>query len=196
MNEKKVLTDEERKRLLNSPELKRRERDLADRQAISKAMSLPAIRELNRRDDDLEAKEADLKDKLKRVRGLKMTTTLRRSSPERSLHVSCVSWLEAMERMGKVRNCVWFHVPNGERRDARTGAKLKKMGAKAGIADLILARPGVTGLYAVEFKSEKGRANPAQRAFFKTWEGIGGQWAEVRKLDEFIAKMQEWGISR
>ena len=36
---------------------------------------------------------------------------------------------------------VWFHVPNGELRDVRTAAKLKRMGVKPGIPDFALVSP-------------------------------------------------------
>jgi hypothetical protein len=36
---------------------------------------------------------------------------------------------------------IWFHVPNGERRDVRTGARLKKMGVKPGVPDFLLISP-------------------------------------------------------
>ena len=36
---------------------------------------------------------------------------------------------------------VWFHVPNGERRDVRTGARLKLMGVRPGVPDFLLISP-------------------------------------------------------
>ena len=97
---------------------------------------------------------------------------------------------------------VWTATANGELRDPAVGAKLKRMGAKAGVPDLIFVRRerdsrGVSSCaYAIEFKSEKGRATPAQLDFFKEWNAALGQWREVRSVDEFIAAMQDWGIVR
>lgn len=39
----------------------------------------------------------------------------------------------------------WFHAPNGEARNARTGAKLKKMGVKKGVPDIFIWRPFAFG---------------------------------------------------
>jgi hypothetical protein len=46
--------------------------------------------------------------------------------------------LVAQLRWGKLRaGVIFFHVPNGEERDPRVGAKLKAMGVLPGVADLI-----------------------------------------------------------
>ena len=50
-----------------------------------------------------------------------------------------------------------YHIPNGGRRDAITGARLKAEGVVAGVPDIFLAVPrqGFHGLY-VELKRQKG----------------------------------------
>ena len=52
---------------------------------------------------------------------------------------------------------VMYHIPNGGRRDAITGARLKAEGVVAGVPDIFLAVPrqGFHGLY-VELKRQKG----------------------------------------
>ena len=58
-------------------------------------------------------------------------------------------------------------VPNGGRRDAVTGAKLKAEGVIAGVADLILLVPCKGyGALLIEMKTAKGRQSQAQ----KQWE--------------------------
>lgn len=57
-----------------------------------------------------------------------------------------------------------FHIPNGEKRDAVTGARLKRMGVKAGIPDIFLPIPKGQwhGLF-IEMKTDKGVLSKSQR---------------------------------
>lgn len=66
-------------------------------------------------------------------------------------------------------NILIFHIPNGERRDARTGSKLKKMGVKPGIPDLFIPEMGIW----IEMKSEKGRLTLEQLAMYEYLERVG-----------------------
>ena len=52
---------------------------------------------------------------------------------------------------------VMYHIPNGGKRDAVTGARLKGQGVVAGVPDIFLAasRQGFHGLY-IELKRQKG----------------------------------------
>jgi hypothetical protein len=56
-----------------------------------------------------------------------------------------------------------FHIPNGGRRDAITGARLKAEGVKPGVPDLMLpvARNTYNGLF-IEMKSASGWLNDNQ----------------------------------
>lgn len=56
-----------------------------------------------------------------------------------------------------------YHVPNGGKRDARTGRALKRQGVKAGVPDLCLpvARGGYHGLY-IELKVGKNKTTRKQ----------------------------------
>lgn len=58
-----------------------------------------------------------------------------------------------------------YHVPNGGRRDAVTGAKLKAEGVKPGVPDLVLpvARAGYHGLYIELKRQDGGTLSKAQR---------------------------------
>lgn len=58
-----------------------------------------------------------------------------------------------------------YHVPNGGKRDAVIGAKLKAEGVKAGVPDLVLpvARAGYHGLYIELKRQHGGRLSGAQR---------------------------------
>ncbi len=57
-----------------------------------------------------------------------------------------------------------FAIPNGGRRDAVTGARMRREGVKRGVPDLLLpiARKGRHGLF-IELKTATGRTTPEQR---------------------------------
>jgi hypothetical protein len=58
---------------------------------------------------------------------------------------------------------IWYHVPNGEERSERVGAKLKRMGLVRGVADLALVLPGGRAAF-LEVKARGGRQSPEQLA--------------------------------
>jgi len=70
---------------------------------------------------------------------------------------------------------VMYAIPNGGRRDAATGARLKAEGVLAGVPDIFLAAPvGSRGGLYIEMKRRKGgRATPAQKAMLSTLEESG-----------------------
>lgn len=61
---------------------------------------------------------------------------------------------------------VWYHVPNGGKRNAREAARFKRMGVVAGVSDLILDEPrgGYHGLR-IELKAKKGKPTDSQIKF-------------------------------
>lgn len=71
-------------------------------------------------------------------------------------------------------NLVCFAIPNGGRRDAITGARLKAEGVKAGIPDIFLAKAasGKSGLF-IEMKTRRGRVSESQRDLFPLLEAQG-----------------------
>lgn len=114
----------------------------------------------------------------------KRTTHPRRD--EERLQKSCIKWIEyqypSWLKEGRI-----YHSPNGERRDAITGAKLKSMGVVPGVPDLFIriARHGYHGLY-IELKTEKGRLSDKQHQFADSAVADGYKFVVVRSLDEFI----------
>jgi len=80
------------------------------------------------------------------------------------------------------RKTVHFAVPNGEKRDKITAAKLKKMGVRSGVADFILLCRGL--LIAVELKTTTGRQSENQKGFQAVWEAAGGVYVVVRTPEE------------
>lgn len=102
-----------------------------------------------------------------------------RGSAEYQVHMACVRWLSVIAPEG----CLWMHIPNGEKRDAITGAKLKRMGVRAGAADLLIGWRGQT-LF-VEIKAEDGRQTETQKEFEKAALAAGHAYVLVRNLQEF-----------
>lgn len=70
---------------------------------------------------------------------------------------------------------VMYAIPNGGRRDAVTGARLKAEGVLAGVPDVFLAAPMPphAGLYIEMKRRTGGRATPAQQAMLATLEASG-----------------------
>lgn len=107
---------------------------------------------------------------------------------EAELCKQITAWMSAQQP-----DCLFFHVPNGEHRNAITGAKLKAMGVKAGVPDYVLVMPdGRCGF--VECKVGKGKLNDNQIAFTARLDGLGHVYAVCRSLDEWIALLRAWGV--
>ena len=107
---------------------------------------------------------------------------------ESSLQISCVKWLQF-----QYSSLVWFHVPNGGKRNIREAVRFKREGVKAGIADLILLRPNKTkhGL-CIELKTKIGKQSPEQKEFQKQTEFWNYQYKVCRNLDEFMKTVNDY----
>lgn len=113
---------------------------------------------------------------------------------EDDLHRPCVRWADAQSGAIPELDAL-FHPPNGGHRDARTGARLKKMGAKAGVPDLCLpiVRPVVwtngdvipAGALWVELKSLEGRLRDSQRVWRDRLIEHDHCWTLCRSLEGF-----------
>lgn len=109
---------------------------------------------------------------------------------EHRIQVSCVRWFRL--KYPKLKN-VLFAVPNGGRRDAVTGAKLKDEGATRGVADLILLKSNrFYGGLAIEMKKPGGCQSQAQKEWQKECEGAGNKYVVCRSLDEFIKVVTDY----
>jgi hypothetical protein len=86
----------------------------------------------------------------------------------------------------------WTTVGHGGGGKVR-GAKLKGMGVKPGVPDVLLITGGQ--YFGIELKTEKGRLSPAQRAAHEAIEKAGGHVAVCRNITEIEDRLREWGIS-
>jgi len=76
---------------------------------------------------------------------------------------------------------------------AKQGARLKRAGMTAGVADLFLSIPSgdLAGLY-IEMKTPKGRQQPNQKEFEKVVVKYGYGYAIPRSLEEFKKIVKEY----
>lgn len=79
-----------------------------------------------------------------------------------------------------------FAVPNGGRRDKKTGAMLREEGVRAGVSDLLLLVPSrdYHGL-CIEMKTPRGRLHPSQERWMEKVRKQGYRYSLCRSLEEF-----------
>ena len=87
-----------------------------------------------------------------------------------------------------------FAVPNGGRRDAVTGARLKAEGVTPGVADLILLRSNRRyGALLVEMKTARGRQSPSQRRWQQlVSENEEYRYVVCRSVDDFRREVEAY----
>lgn len=95
-------------------------------------------------------------------------------------------------RQRGVPGLIYWHSPNGGLRDKREAAKLKAMGVRPGVSDLILFHRGK--LFCLELKAKRGRASPEQLQFIADIDREGALTALVEGLDAAIATLESWDL--
>ena len=88
---------------------------------------------------------------------------------------------------------IWFHVPNGELRNKAVAGRLKAMGVKAGVSDILLMSPGGARLHALELKREGEKPNDDQKAFLAKVSFMGGSSAWCDNFDKAVEILKHWG---
>lgn len=103
------------------------------------------------------------------------------SSSEHFFQVFAVNYLR--------RNGIYcFAVPNGGKRDAKTGAYMKQEGQLAGVADLVILLPDGETVF-VELKAGKNGQQESQRIFQKNVEKLGFTyllWKSPQEVIDFV----------
>lgn len=113
-----------------------------------------------------------------------------RLKEEEAIHRAVVELLQVSARPG----VFWTHMPAGELRAEATGRKLKAMGTKPGVPDLILVKDG--HFYGLELKREEGRLSPSQIAAHEELRRAGASIAVAYGLDQSIEILKGWGLIR
>src|SRR5450755_427866 len=90
-----------------------------------------------------------------------------------------------------VPGLVFFHVPNAPR-SAQTGARLKSMGMRAGVSDLILVHD--ERIYALELKAPGKRPTTEQHEFIAEMTHAGAFCCVCDGLDRALKVLEMWGL--
>lgn len=91
----------------------------------------------------------------------------------------------------------WTHIPNGEDRHPRVGAKLKAMGVQPGWPDLICISPeGVAHFLELKRRGEKIEMGSEQDRF-QAWCVVQAiEHAVADNVDDAIRALERWGVLR
>jgi hypothetical protein len=92
------------------------------------------------------------------------------------------------------RGLVWFHVPNGGRRNPLEASIFAGLGVKAGVADLLFLYDGQA--FALELKTARGRPTAAQLQFISEFRPAGGEASIATGLDQARRRLEMWGLLR
>jgi hypothetical protein len=122
------------------------------------------------------------------MKGPKEKNTAQLGVDEHQEQVALFRWAD-LQRVRWHELELMHAIPNGGRRDAVTGGKLKAEGVKAGVPDLCLpvAKSGYHGLY-IEPKTSAGKASIKQLQWFGALAGQGYRvsicrgWLEASRL--------------
>jgi hypothetical protein len=108
---------------------------------------------------------------------------------EDAIHLAIVSYLD----FALPKDALFWHTPNTfPSAKIQYHAKLKKMGRRAGIPDLlVLAGSNLIGL---EVKAPKGRQSKDQKAIQEQFEAAGGHYHLVRSIDDVRAVLAGHGV--
>ena len=89
---------------------------------------------------------------------------------EHKEQVAFINWFNSVEQF---KDLIIFSIPNGGKRGIKTAIKLKKEGAKSGIADLQILLPNGKTVF-IEMKKEKGgKLSPNQLSFIDKSQSLG-----------------------
>ena len=97
-------------------------------------------------------------------------------------------------RQRSASGLVWWHTPNGGRRNPVEAAIFSGLGVRPGVADLILLHDGRA--FALELKTERGRPTTAQMQFISEFRAAGGEASIANGLDEAMRLLEAWGLLR
>lgn len=108
------------------------------------------------------------------------------AATEEDLHRQCFDWVRSMEPIYPVLEFM-MHVPNGGARSAGEGGKLKAMGVRKGVPDILLHKRigDWTGL-CVELKSMKGKISPEQNVWLDSFASEGYLVTVLRTVEDFV----------
>ena len=121
---------------------------------------------------------------------MKIKKSLTRPPSESQIQHTCLQWFRLRYPSLAL---LLFAVPNGGKRDTRTGAQMKYEGAVRGVSDFILLVPkkGYASL-CIEMKKPGGRQSPSQRMWQRAVEQYRSKYALCHSLDEFMNEVNAY----
>lgn len=102
-------------------------------------------------------------------------------------------------------NWIWHHPPNGGERPAKwikgrrisiEGGRLKRMGARPGVADICLHKAPNAQLHALELKRRGEQPTDEQLEWLESVEAIGGKAGWADNVADAVKILQKWGALR
>lgn len=111
---------------------------------------------------------------------------------EDDLQISCFQWIELMRPAHPILEWV-IHVPNGGKRPRGAAGKLKAMGVKPGVLDVLLPLPynGWSGL-AIEMKVGSNKTTEQQDDWLDVFEASGYYTAVCYTLETFMGHVNRF----
>lgn len=88
---------------------------------------------------------------------------------------------------------LWFHPANGELRNDKTAARLKRMGVRRGVSDFILIGPPAGLVHALELKRRGERPDYLQTVFLEAVVRAGGQAGYADSFEGAMGLLKGWG---
>ncbi len=116
---------------------------------------------------------------------------MKRDQPEYRLQCAVAAVLWARAKPG----VFWTALPFGEKRTAKTGARLKRMGVRPGAGDLLLAKADKPPMM-LELKVGKNTQAPSQKETQAAWEAAGGFYEVAWGYKQAIECLEAWGLLR
>ena len=109
---------------------------------------------------------------------------------ESQIQHSCLTWFRIQYPS---LSLMLFAVPNGGKRDARTGAQMKYEGSVRGVFDLILLVPkkGFSAL-CIEMKRTKGKQSEEQIRWQREAEKFRNKYVVCHSLTEFMNEVNSY----
>lgn len=126
---------------------------------------------------------------MRSAKGSKNCPTLKESD----IQIQVADWLRMIE---PVRDFLWFSVPGEAMGEARSGAglgrmaRLKRMGLRAGVADIVLVIRGRA--HFLELKTAKGTQSDNQIDFMNDCERLEIPYALARNFEEAQKIITNW----
>lgn len=108
---------------------------------------------------------------------------------EDDLQITCARYLDTALTEG----WRWWHTPNGGSRRKGEAGKLRAMGVKPGVPDIIVAGPD-RRMVAIELKSATGSMRKEQREFREWAEASGWAFYVCRSVDDVEIALDGAGV--